>query len=280
MFATLLLLMTIGALNYDNQPAFLLSFLLIGLGANAMYQTWRNLRGICIQRMPAEPVFCGQPLTLHFRLHAKDKTSRFAIQLHADDRLAVEDLPPDGESRDMALTLPTQRRGPFELQRLVISTRYPLGLFTAWSYVAPQGDAMVYPRPGEGPAMPPQMQAAGEGKGRSGGDGQDDFAGLRDYRNGDTPKRIDWKSLARERGLMTKEFDSERDTVLEFDWSAMASRDVEWKLSQLTRAVRDAERAGLRYALRLPGQTFAAQRGNAHYHACLTALACFKASSA
>jgi uncharacterized protein (DUF58 family) len=275
MFATLLALMTVGALNYDNQPAFLLTFLLIGLGANAMYQTWRNLRGIQIERLPAEPVFCGQRLKLDFRLHGNDRTARYAIQLQAGEQLTVDDLPADGAVRTLSLSLPTQRRGPFELERLVISTRYPLGLFNAWSYVAPQGDALVYPKPGEGPAMPPQVQPAAEGKGRSGGEGQDDFTGLRDYRTGDTPKRIDWKSLARERGLMTKEFDAERDAVLRFDWSAMASNDVEWKLSQLTRAVCDAERAGVRYALHLPNQTFAADRGNAHYHACLAALACF-----
>lgn len=274
MFAVLVGLMLIGALNYDNQPAYLLTFTLVGLGANAMYQTWRNLRGVRVEALHCQPAFCGHPLALRFRLHSVDGAPRFAIQLQLDGQLAIDDLPADGEQRIFGLSVDTHQRGIYRVERLVVSTRYPLGLFNAWCYVAPGGEALVYPNPGDGVAAQRVAQYSLEGE-REGGSGSDDFAGLRDYRPGDAPRHIDWKSLARERGLMTKQFSSQQGASVLLDWSALASRDVEWKLSQLTRAVLDAEQAGLRYALRLPGTLLPSAGGNAHLHACLRALACY-----
>jgi len=51
--------------------------------------------------------------------------------------------------------------------------------------------------------------------------------------------------------------------------------DVETRLSQLCRWVLDAEQAGQRYGLRLPGTTLTPDHGPAHQQACLAALAAF-----
>lgn len=272
--AVLLLLMLIGAVNYNNQPAYLLTFILVGLAANAMYQTWRNLAGIQLECLPGEPVFAGQPLTLQLRLFSNDSRAHYAIQLLLGTAVAIDDMPTQHTGQLLTLTLDSHCRGPYRIDRLVVSTRYPFGLFNAWAYASPTCHTLVYPKPGDIGIAPSAVAVEGTGT-QHAPDGNDDFVGLRDYRVGDSPQHIDWKRLAAERGVYTRQFANEVGTPVLLDWAGLGSLDVEWKLSQLTRAVLDAERAGLRYALALPGQQIAADQGETHLHACLRALACY-----
>ena len=273
LLGALLLLMLIGSLNYDNNPAYLLTFFLISIAVNAMYQTWRNLRGVQLRLFYSEPVFCGQEVPLRFQLNSGDGIEHPAIQADIDDSAGIDDLPANGQGQVLTVTLPTGRRGWLYPGRVTVSTRYPLGLFRAWCYVELQERVLVYPRPAlQGSSMVGSSEASGE----QGIDehGIDDFFGLRDYRSGDSPRHIDWKSLARERGVMSKQFTSPRSKPQLLDWYAL-NGDCEEKISLLTRAALDAEENGSSYGLRLPGADILPGRGPAHRHACLLALACF-----
>jgi uncharacterized protein (DUF58 family) len=274
MFAVLLGLMLIGALNYDNNPAYLLTFLLGSIGFNGIYLTWRNLRGVRLKLLASDPVFCGDDARLRFQLLAEDGSERPGIQLHRGDQSAAEDLGEKNEAGIISLEVPTQTRGRLQAGRLSVSTRYPLGLFRAWCYIELAGDVLVYPAP----ASPRQMPSGGADRGEGAGNdivGQEDFVGLREYRQGDTSRHIDWKSLARERGLVSKMFTTPQGKPRQVDWYALPGTDTELKLSQMTRAVLDAELAGEAFSLRLPDQVIDSGQGPAHRHACLSALACF-----
>jgi len=52
--------MLMGAIHYSNSMAFLLTFLLAGLGSIAMWQTHRNLLGLSIEKKPATATFVGE----------------------------------------------------------------------------------------------------------------------------------------------------------------------------------------------------------------------------
>ena len=80
-YATLLFLMLIGAVNYGNNPAHLLTFLLAGLGSNAIYLTWRNLRGLQLRSDGASPVFAGEPAIFHVHLDAGGRDSVFDVEI-------------------------------------------------------------------------------------------------------------------------------------------------------------------------------------------------------
>jgi uncharacterized protein (DUF58 family) len=103
----------------------------------------------------------------------------------------------------------------------------------------------------------------------------DDFAGLREYHYGDSPRHIHWKAVARGEGLVTKQFAGEHGGIVWLEWEALPGHDVETRLSVLCRWVLDAEAAGWRYGLRLPALTLPPASGAAHRHACLQALALF-----
>ncbi len=273
-FGLLLLLTLIGAVNYGNNPAFLVTFLLAGLGSNAIFQTWRNLQGVAVRPLRTEPVFAGEAARFRFQIADEAGRERPALQLaFTGHDPQVVDVPALG-SAVLELALPTQRRGRYAAPRLVLASRYPLGLLHAWCYLESAADCLVYPRP-SGPWQPPGSPHFGGAESGDRGVGADDFVGLRGYRPGDSPRHIDWRALARERGLLTRQFGGDRAERLWLEWEQTPGADTEERLRRLCRALLDAERSGARYGLRLPGSSRGPGHGPAHLADCLGQLARF-----
>jgi uncharacterized protein (DUF58 family) len=270
-FAALLMLMLLGAINYGNNPGHLLTFLLGALASNAIYQTWRNLRGLRLVCLGAKPVFAGQNAVFRLDCDAGGR-ERPAIQLgFADAEPVLLDLPADRSAVRIAVPLPALPRGRYSSGRLTISTQYPIGLFRAWCYVDCDRELIVYPRPGS-PWQPPGDQGESIDGGEE-GSGNDDFSGLRRYLPGDQASRIDWKSFARDRGLNTRIFSGQSDAPVWLDWRDAPGSNDETKLSALTRAIIDADDVGRVYGLRLPDGAVAPGSGELHRHQCLRGLA-------
>lgn len=275
MFAGLLLAMLVGAVNYANNPAFLLTFLLAGLGTNTIYYTWRNLVNLSLRWQGARTVFAGEQARFDFLLDNPTGHDKPAVQLvFKDDGRPTTVSLAAGTQAPVHLAYQTSNRGSCLPGRLIISTSYPLGMFRAWCYVETQAESLVYPEPGAGwqPVGAPDYKGSDEG---DLGVGTDDFVGLRGYRPGDSPRHIDWKALAAERGLLTKQFGGDRADQTWLDWYQLNNPDTEQKLSLLCRGVLDAEAGQHQYGLRLPDLTISPGRGPAHRHACLRALALF-----
>jgi uncharacterized protein (DUF58 family) len=275
LFGGLLVLMLLGAVNYANNPAHLLTFLLGALGANAIYQTWRNLHGLTITCLGVEPVFAGQ--AAYFRIDcdgAGAAQERPGLQFEFDSsQPLLTDVSSSSGAAQLAIPLAARPRGRYPVGRLTISTRYPLGLFRAWCYVACGRELLVYPKPGAAwlpPGHSGQLTSGGED-----GTGNDDFVGLRNYIPGDAPSRIDWKSLARDRGLNTRLFSGQAAAPMWLDFSDAPGRDDEARLGSLARAVLDAEAAQRRYGLRLPGVEVHPGLGHEHRARCLRYLAIY-----
>jgi uncharacterized protein (DUF58 family) len=134
---------------------------------------------------------------------------------------------------------------------------------------------LVYPNPA--PHMNPVFTADNE-SGNAGLQlsGADEFSGLREYRHGDPPKSIAWKSAASLGVLLVKEYHEGGQTPLWIDWDSLTLSDTEARLSALCRLLIDADNSQQVYGLRLPGTAIAPAKGTAHLHHCLRELALFK----
>ncbi len=111
--------------------------------------------------------------------------------------------------------------------------------------------------------------------GISHGAGNEDFHGLRDYRPGESSRHIAWKAVAREQGLLVKQFEGGNDSVLWLSWDSLNGMAVEERLSQLCRWVLDAHRCGKHYGLAIPGKKLSPAFTLQHQRQCLEALALF-----
>ncbi len=282
-FGVLLLAMLLASLNYNNSLGLALTFLLGGLAVVAMHHCHHNMVGLSIRFVGVEPVFAEQRAEFRFALEGRGSHERYQFQLYTDVsapsaregqtvHTATTDVP-ETEDCTVVLSVPTRRRGRQALTRVGIATRFPFGLFRAWSWLHMDCAVLVYPRPAED--APPLPAGAGEtGDGLEEHRGEEDFAGLRGFQDGDSPRHIAWKAYARDDEPRVKQYAGIAVSSTWLDYDALSESDPERRLEQLTRQLLDAQAAGNPYGLRLPtGVSIPPDLGAGHQERCLAALA-------
>ena len=273
-FAALLFMMLLAGLNYANSLALFLTFVLIGFVLVVMQQCHRNLLGTEVSSLIAPAVFAGTVGTVQLTLANPAPVARAGLEVALPKGpLVVADVAARAR-RSFELPLAAPRRGLVRLERVRIATALPFGLFRTWTWVHAPTEMLVYPMPRGLLAMP--TQSGGQPASRQiQGTGADEWADLRAFRDGDSPRQVAWKAYARGAPLLVKEYMQGTAELKEFDFAQLTDPDVEARLSQLARWIVDAEAHGERYGLILPGVRWPADRGPEHRHRCLAALAMF-----
>lgn len=277
LFALTLILMLVGSINYSLSLGYGLTFLLAGTGIVSILHTWRNLAHIELRPGRTEPVFAGDRARFSVMVSNPGRVARLSLALQFPGSDAVVFDAAAGGETEVRIRLPAVRRGVFRPGRFRLFTTYPIGLFHAWANVELDMACMVYPRPEVRLAPLPEAQSA-DGQGAAIGKGEEDFAGLREYRAGDSPRRIAWKAVAHGEAIVTKLFaGTVSPAQLWLDYAEIpAGLGVEQRLSRLTRWVLQAHIGGLRYGLRLPGRQLDLASGEPQKTQCLDALALFQ----
>ena len=274
LYAVFVFVMLLGAMNYNNSLGLALTFLLVGIGLAAMHLCHRNLNGLVISGLQAGEAFAGQPLALTIGCENPTAVARLALRFSCDTADGtVEMLEARGRGL-VTLQLPTQARGLLRPSRVGVSTRFPFGLFRAWSWLHLPLEAVVYPR-----AAGEQQPPASRGPDHAGLDllqrGDEDFRGFRSYHPGDSPRHIAWKALARGAPLLVKDHAGSSGTPVVFELEQVADRDLERRLSQIARWILEAEQRARAFGLKLPGSGITPATGALQRRRCLTALALF-----
>jgi len=251
-----------------------LTFLLSALGLVAMHQCQRNLVGLEISFAGVDPVFAGQAATFRIAIGNPSKSFRYGLQLFSN-RISSDahDLAP-GDSTVFHLEIPTSHRGRIQLKRFGVRTLFPFELFRAWAWIHMDLDGLVYPHPAENAPEPPATESA-HGHRQHDARGEEDFAGLRKFHEGDSPRHVAWKAYARSGELLAKQFSGADTSSQWFDFNSIDSTDVEQRLSVLTRWIVAAEQNQQDYGLRIPGAEFPPAHSDTQRHACLQCLALF-----
>ncbi len=274
LFGGLLLVLLLAAVNYSNALAYGLTFLLAGIVIVSMLYTHRNLLGLRLSAGAPRPVFAGELASFPVSLHNGNGPARWRVCVEHDKRVVDSVDLQAGEQLSVRVEVAALHRGYLAAPPVLVSTRFPLGFFYAWSRrIQLEQRCLVYPRPAPPGALAP---APGGPQGwrdtgvqREG----DDFVGLREFRRGDSPRHVSWKAFARGRGMLSKQFGGGYRASLWLDWDSLPDLEIEERLSRLCRWVLDCEQAGSYYGLRVPGTTLAPGSGEEHQHRCLAALA-------
>ena len=278
-FAFMLFAMFIGAMNYANNLALGLAFTLGALGLTAMHYCQRNLAGVKLMSAACEPVFAGQQARFRIALENTAPVDRHEL-IVANQHGGTAPIRLDSSTRTvLEIPLPATQRGLLKLEHFEIVTRHPFGLFRAWAHLHMDMSCVVYPRPAQHGVPPPPVETD-TGGAQDSMRGDEDFAGLRSFHPGDSPRRIAWKAYAREQGLHVKVYAGTAVTSHLFDWDTLPAMNVEARLSLLARWIEDAHAAGHAFGMRLPGEDIPPNIGVAHRQRCLTALALFDPTAA
>ena len=271
-FGFMLVVMALGGLNFNNNMALILVFLLGTIAQMTTLIAYRNLVGLKIDSIFAEPVFCGESALFRVFISNNGDRQRFAIQAGFSEPQDCRDFQPHS-SGAMHLTQPAVKRGWQEMPAFRLETRFPLGLFKAWSWIFPQSRCMVYPAPAKN--APPLPKTSGGASGPALKGEGDQVHGLRKYQTGDSMQRVAWRASARHGELYSLEMETPREEACELDWNRLGAADVETRLSILTAWVIAASRKQLAYSMHIPGEQVAAGSGANHREKCLELLALF-----
>jgi uncharacterized protein (DUF58 family) len=275
LFALVLFALLLAAINYANALAYLLTFFLASLAIVSFLHTQRNLLDLRITATGCDPVFVGDAAVFHLCVR-NGSAARIGLRVETGDLRTPSFDVPAADTQRVALQVPALRRGWLDCPPLELVTRYPLGIARAWTRrMELAARCLVYPKPAAAADVSAVVRVAGEGSSAVVREGED-FAGLRAYQAGDALARLSWKTQARGQGVYTKEFGAPATESVWLDWDAFPAPDTETRISLLTRALLDAEDAGLRYGLTLPGCSFEPANGATHRARCLEALAVYE----
>jgi uncharacterized protein (DUF58 family) len=282
MFALTLLVLLLASVNYQLNLGYILTFLLAGSGVVSMHVTHGTLRGLTLHLRPVAATFAGSPAVLDIVM-SSPSSPRFGIGLRVLDAapttLAWTNVPAGGQATAHVSFVPAER-GLRDVPTLSAETRFPLGLFRAWTVWRPIARVLVYPQVEvDAPALPAARPVAGGATQQRRSEGGE-IEGVRAYRRGDPLKLVAWKKAAQalETGaeLVSRDTSTSARQELWLDWSACASLAPEDRLSRLAAWTLAAHRADADYGLRLPGLELEPADGEAQRIRCLEALALWK----
>lgn len=277
MMALTLLVLLVGSINYQLNLGYLLTFLLAGSAVVGMHVSHATLRGMTMNLIAPDAQYAGASATIGIVLTNSRRSTRHGIGLAVldwkhEDHWVWTDVPAQG-SATVRVAFQPERRGLHRVPPLTAETRFPLGTFRVWTVWRPAAQVLVYPAP---ELFPPPLP---EGEPRAGGGAQariqstGEFEGVRAYRRGDPLKLVVWKKAAKADELVSRDTQQAQRYELWLDFAQTGAVGTEHRLSRLAAWVLQADKLGLDYGLRLPGQEIAPATGEAHKRRCLEALA-------
>jgi uncharacterized protein (DUF58 family) len=278
-FVLALFIMLLGSMNYNNNMGYALTFLLASMALVSVLHTHRTLLGLRIELGKIAPVFLGEIAQFNLWLDNRGKAARYALMWEYGKQSEQEQIIMDiVANQRVSLNIPiiTKRRGRIFLGRIKVHSCFPLGLFYAWSNIYLDASTLVYPQPLGNRNLPLGQLLENTGEGSPHDSGGDDFIGYRDYKEGDSPRHIDWKAVARGQAWMIKKFGGLSNTSVWLTWDDVSMlNNVEAALSQLCLWILLADSQGAEYGLKIPKCTLEPNSGELHRELCLQALALY-----
>ena len=279
-FLVLLLLLLLIAINYQNNLIYGLVFLLGTVFVITIHLTFANLHGLTITGTANECVFSGESGSINFDIETNTR-ARSSITLKLDGNAALLDFAPSAARVSIAIGVTTRQRGQFPANRLLVETRYPLGLVRCWTWLDVAAPLWVYPK-----SMPTTIALQRDltdtqGTSQRVTPGGDDIHNFRAYQHGDALRDVHWPSVARggapEIRVRGDQVSESPDII---DFEDYPNTDIETRLSWLCFRVLNASAAERRFLLRLPNREIVSTPQQGMRAEALMALAQFDQSEA
>jgi uncharacterized protein (DUF58 family) len=195
-----------------------LSYLLMGLLLINWLLARRMVRGISARRLPRPPLEAGTPVewSLEIRDHGPTM-GNWVLEERIGDASASWLIVRTGRASEfrprVRATFP--RRGRYRLEPLVAYSSYPFGLISKSVFLIPADEVIVLPKPArvDSERLRAWLFRAWAGRDeerrkiRRLVEREAEIHGLRDYRTGDSPRRVHWKVTARRNRLTVREYE-------------------------------------------------------------------------
>jgi len=279
----------IAAVNTGNNLLYLLSSMLLGLILVSGLLSEAVMRGLRLAPILPDEIHAGRPVLLGAVLaNRKRRTPSCSLVLEAlreggaADRAMYVPWLAAGAERVVTWETANLRRGRRRLPGVRVSTRFPFGVFVKAGRPLLQEEVLVFPAVGPPPAALLREVGSGSTPVRRRGRGAD-LHNLRDYRAGDDPRLIHWRSSAKSGALTVRELEAETSLDTRIALEGTGARDpvrLEVGLSEAGSLAVHLLALGAQVELSGPGLAVPLGRGRAQQRRILTALALYAPSAA
>lgn len=274
-------LMLLLGVNYENNLVLLIGIFGLSVLITSLFLTYKNLHGLSITILePTYEIFAEKAIPIN--IYIENNHNQVSKNLHFISNngpdLFLTNVDP---KHNTAFILSAHQRGYQTIPRLKLTSNYPLGLFTAFSYIKNDISILVLPKPIctdytltknlLGYHHNSNMQSAVSSS--SFVRGHDEISGLKPYRPGDSINLIAWKQLAKGRGLMLKDFSADLSMPQYLTVQSIKSSVREEQISMLTYACIDICNQGLCFGFEFEGNQLLPNSGNIHRQKILNILA-------
>jgi uncharacterized protein (DUF58 family) len=204
------------AINTGNNLLYLLLGMMLSLIIASGIMSEMSLRDLTVTRQPPTRIHARRPFLMGIGLaNGKKRLPSFSIEV--EDLVGGKPLDkkcyflklPAGRLQHTSYRHTFPRRGRYTYSGFRLSTKFPFALFRKSRLVELTTEVIVFPQLAQlGHAAPPRARVAGlEAQGRKGREG--DFHGLREFRDGDDPRDIHWRSTAKAGRTLVREHEEE-----------------------------------------------------------------------
>jgi len=191
----------LGALNTGNNLLYLVLGLLLSLIVASGVLSEYCVRDVRVRRLLPDAAHAAEPFAMRYEL-TRAKGFCFALSVRelspALTGSAFAPVVRAGEPQVVRAQLTAERRGPYALDELEVSTLFPFGLFSKTRRIELPDTLLVFPRRGMACVEPPETHGApaGDGGNPRRRDGTGDLLGLRELAEGEDARRVHWLKSA------------------------------------------------------------------------------------
>ncbi len=273
----------VGAINTRNNLLYLLVSMLLGLIIVSGILSEQSIRRLRLVAHVPDEIYAGTPTLFGARVsNGKRWQASYSVTIEVlgagEKRPLYLPRLDAGEERLLTWEGTLRARGRHRLPGVRVTTRFPFGLFLKAGRAVLDSEVVVFPavRP-----LTPEMRrfvaTAGRAATRQRGRGHTLY-NLREYRPGDDPRFIHWRSSAKSASLLVREMEADTALDVRLVLEGTGARDperLERGLSEAASLAVHLLRAGGAVELVGPGLSVPRGRGRGHARRVLTALALY-----
>jgi uncharacterized protein (DUF58 family) len=272
----------VAAMNTGNNLLYLLVSMLLGLIIVSGVLSEQSIRGLDFAPILPDEVEARRPALLGVRVrNGKRWRASYSVVVEVLDDAGMRHsahlarLDPGAEQLvTWGATYATRGRRAFP--RLRVATRFPFGLFVKGGHVQIPVDVLVFPAIRRVDPALVRALAAGDRASRRRGRGSD-LHNLREYRGGDDPRLIHWRSSAKAGELMVREHEADTSphARIVLQGHGADGERLEAGLSEAASVASHVLGAGGTVELAAPATSVPPGHGREHRRRVLTALALY-----
>ncbi len=267
-FLIFILMLLVGG-TYQNNLVFMMAFILLALGLVTIIQTARNIRDLEVVFLEVESDFAGHRSLARVVVRNNGSDTAFNIKVGVESlkkrrffrpnlNSGVINTIPAKSLAQIEISYPLESPwGIYNIDRVDLSTLYPYGLFRTWIIGKKEAEFFIYPQPSGQQELPVTRSLIGE-----------DFSNHRVYSVGDSFSRVDWKLLARGRGMYTKEYNSAHEEKIAFEIKELKKHSIE----QAMQWIQLCQENNIEYSLKTDKISTAFSNSPSHYHQVLKTI--------